>query len=145
APQLYLDRINSILCAGANSPALYNDEVIVPALRSIGYTPEDARDYAICGCVEPVAPGKTFGSTDAALFNLPIVLELALNEGRRFGERKRTGARTPAAARMRSMEDVKAAFEAQLSFQVGRLVRDLKAVELAHRRYHPTPLSSMLL
>ncbi len=145
APQLYLDRINGILCAGANSPALYNDEVIVPALRSIGYTPEDARDYAICGCVEPVAPGKTFGSTDAALFNLPILLELALNEGRRFGERKRTGARTPAAARMRSMEDVKAAFEAQLSFQVERLVRDLKAVELAHRRYHPTPLSSMLL
>lgn len=145
APQAYLDRINTNLCGGANSPALYNDEVIVPALQGIGYTLEDARDYAVCGCVEPVVPGKTFGSTDAALFNLPVVLELALNRGRRFGARRRTGARTPALARMRAMEDVKAAFETQLAFQIDRLVRDLKAVELAHRKYHPTPLSSMLL
>jgi formate C-acetyltransferase len=43
------------------------------------------------------------------------------------------------------MADVKAAFEAQLAFQVERLVRDLGAVEHAHRKYHPTPLTSMLL
>ena len=109
-----------MLCAGANAPALYNDAVIVEALRGIGYSLEDARDYAVCGCVEPVAPGKTFGSTDAALFNLPIVLELALNEGRRFGTRSRTGARTPHPTRLRSMEDVTAAFETQLAFQVGQ-------------------------
>lgn len=99
----------------------------------------------MCGCVEPVAPGKTFGSTDAALFNLPIVLELALNQGRRFGARLRTGVRTPSAAHLHSMADVTAAFEAQLSFQIARLIRDMQAVEVAHRKLHPTPLTSMLL
>jgi formate C-acetyltransferase len=145
APRTYLDRITEVLCAGANAPALYNDAVIVEALLANGYALEDARDYAVCGCVEPVAPGKTFGSTDAALFNLPIVLELALNQGRRFGTRSRTGARTPHPTRLQSMKDVTAAFETQLSFQVGKLTRDLQAVELAHRRFHPTPLTSMLL
>jgi formate C-acetyltransferase len=145
APRAWMDRIAEVLCAGANAPALYNDAVIVEALRGIGYSLEDARDYAVCGCVEPVAPGKTFGSTDAALFNLPIVLELALNEGRRFGTRARTGARTPHPTRFRSMQDVREAFELQLAFQVDRLVRDLHAVERAHRTFHPTPLTSMLL
>jgi formate C-acetyltransferase len=145
APRVYLDRITEVLCAGANAPALYNDAVIVEALRRNGATLADARDYAVCGCVEPVVPGMTFGSTDAALFNLPLVLELALNEGRRFGTRSRTGAHTPPPRRLRTMEDVKAAFERQLAFQIDRLVGDLRAVEHAHRKYHPTPLTSMLL
>lgn len=145
APPAYRERLAAVLCGGANSPALYNDAVIVPALHAGGYALADARDYAVCGCVEPVAPGRTFGSTDAALFNLPIVLELALNQGRRFGARLRSGARTPPAARLRSMDDVVDAFEAQLGFLVDRLVRDLQAVERAHRALHPTPLTSMLL
>ena len=145
APPAYLERVAEVLCAGANAPALYNDAVIVPALRANGYAAADARDYAVCGCVEPVAPGRTFGSTDAALFNLPIVLELALNEGRRFGSRRRTGARTPHPSRLRTVDDVRAAFETQLRFQVDRMVGDLQAVERAHRKFHPTPLTSMLL
>jgi formate C-acetyltransferase len=145
APQSFLDRIDAVLCGGANSLALYNDDVIVETLCNNGYSLGDARNYAICGCVEPVAPGETFGSTDAALFNLPIVLELALNEGRRFGHRSRVGARTPAVSEMRSMDDVTAAFERQLAVLIERLVRDLRAVELAHRHLHPTPLTSMLL
>ncbi|MCC6850622.1 MAG: formate acetyltransferase [Deltaproteobacteria bacterium] len=145
APHPYVERVAEVLCGGANAPALYNDAVIVPALRANGYTADDAQDYAVCGCVEPVAPGRTFGSTDASLFNLPIVLELALNEGRRFGTRRRSGARTPHPSRLRTMDDVRAAFETQLSFQVERLVRDLQAVERAHRKFHPTPLTSMLL
>lgn len=145
APRAYLERITEVLCGGANAPALYNDAPIIAALRGSGVALADARDYAVCGCVEPVVPGMTFGSTDAALFNLPLVLELALNQGRRFGTRSRTGAPTPHPRDLRTMEDVKAAFESQLGFQIDRLVRDLGAVERTHRKYHPTPLTSMLL
>jgi len=45
---------------------------------------EHARDYAIIGCVEMASQGRTYNSSDAALFNLPLCLELALNQGRRF-------------------------------------------------------------
>jgi len=37
-------------------------------------------------CVELALPGKSFFSTDAGLFNLPLCLELALNQGKRFKE-----------------------------------------------------------
>ncbi len=145
SPKTYRDRINAILAAGSNSPALYNDEIIVETMCRQGYRLEDARDYTGVGCVEPVSQGRSFASTDAALVNVPILLELALNEGRRFGTRCRTGVPTPPVSAMRAMADVRRAFEAQLEFQLTRLVDDLHAVERANRLYHPTPLTSMLL
>ncbi len=145
SPPRFREAVFSAIASGANSPALYNDEVIVPTMVASGYTPEDARNYTGIGCVEPSSQGKSLASTDAAIFNVPIRLELALNEGRRFGSRRRSGAKTPPVTEMRSMEDVKAAFEAQLDFGLSRLLVDLQAVERANARLHPTPLSSMLL
>jgi len=145
APPEYLDRIRDILADGSNSPALYNDDVIVETMSRQGYTLEDARNYTAVGCVEPVSQGKSFASTDAALVNVPILLELALNQGRRFGSQWRSGAPTPPIAQMACMADVTAAFETQLRQQLARLVEDLHAIETANRRYHPTPLTSMLL
>lgn len=145
APPEYLESVYTLLARGANSPALYNDDVIVPTLEKLGYKKEDARNYTAVGCVEPVSQGKSFASTDAALFNLPLVLEMALNAGRRFGSPIRTGAATPPVSQMTEMAHVTQAFEIQLKEMLGRLVRDLRAVETANRKHHPTPLTSMLL
>jgi len=61
--------------------ALFNDEVILPSLRSSGIPIEEARDYAIVGCVEPTTNGGTFASTDSNLVNIARCLELALKNG----------------------------------------------------------------
>ena len=145
APKAYLDKVFAVLSGGCNSPALYNDDVIVETMVKHGYTLEDARNYTAVGCVEPVSQGKSLSSTDAALFNVPIMLELALNEGRRFGSRLRTGEKTLPVDRMQSMEDVKQAFETQLAFGIGRLLKDLQAIEKANTALHPTPFTSLLL
>jgi formate C-acetyltransferase len=145
APDTYRLKVTRMLADGANTPALYNDDTIVETLQKHGYTIQDARDYTAVGCVEPVCQGKSFSSTDAALLNTPLVLELALNQGRRFGSPVRTGAKTPPASRLRTMTDVKAAFQNQLQTMLKKMITDLKAVELANRRLHPTPLTSMLL
>ncbi len=145
APQRYMDAVCGILARGANSPALYNDDVIIPTLVKHGCAPKDAGNYTAVGCVEPVCQGKSFSSTDAALVNVPACLEMALNRGRRFGSPVRTGPRTAAPARMKSMDDLTATFEAQLKGMTARMVRDLHAVEAANAKHHPTPLTSCLL
>ena len=145
SPEEYLNKINSMLASGSNSPALYNDKVIVNTMCGHGYAAEDARNYTGVGCVEPVSQGKSFSSTDAALMNVPIVLELALNQGKRFGSRLRSGVKTMPVEAMHSMDDVKTAFEKQLAFQMSKLIEDLQAIETANRKYHPTPLTSSLL
>ena len=144
-PDAYTDKIFEIFSRGSNSPALYNDDVIVETMIRNGYHTEDARNYTAVGCVEPVSQGKSFSSTDAALFNVPIMLELALNGGRRFGSLMRSGPKTMPASEMRSMDDVKQAFETQLSHGIEKLIKDLQAIEMANAKYHPTPLTSMLL
>jgi len=145
SPEEYLKKIHSMLASGSNSPALYNDSVIVNTMCGHGYAAEDARNYTGVGCVEPVSQGKSFSSTDAALMNVPIVLELAMNQGKRFGSRLRSGMKTMPVEAMKSMEDVKTAFEKQLAFQLSKLIKDLQAIESANRKYHPTPLTSSLL
>jgi len=145
SPPDYRERIAAALGAGSVSPALYNDEVIIPVLRARGVAEEDARDYATVGCVEPVAAAKSFMSTDAALLNLPLCLELALNDGRRFGRRRRIGAATAEAERCRSIDELIELFRVQLEFAVARLLADLQMIERANARWHPTPLTSTLV
>ncbi len=145
SPGGYRAHVAAVLAAGAASPALYNDEVIVPLLRSRSISEEDALDYANVGCVEPVAAGKSFLSTDAALFNLPVCLELALNRGKRFGRSKCVGVSTPPAAECRSIEELAGLFRAQLEAAVERLLRDIRCIEEGNARLHPTPLTSMLV
>jgi len=138
SPPEYLERAAAMLRDGSGAPSLMNDEAVVPMLERRGMRREDALDYSPVGCVEPVACGATFGSTDAALVNLAICLERALGT-------KRGGAKTAAAGECRSVDELVELFRIQVDHLLDRLVMDLKAIERANARLHPTPLSSMLL
>ncbi len=145
SPGHYLDRVVEAARKGNGVPALFNDEASISSLVANGYPEEEARDYAVVGCVELALPGRSFLSTDAALVNLPICLELALNRGRRYGSLFRQGALTGDPAGFRSIDDVIEAFTAQVNFIAGRLVADIQVLEKGNRDYHPTAFSSMLV
>ena len=145
SPREFIRRAADVARQGHGVPALFNDEAAISALTRHGYTVEEARDYGVVGCVELALPGRSFLSTDAALFNLPVCLELALNQGRRLGKRSRVGALTPSLDRFHSIEDVKQAFQKQVDHMVDRLVKDIQVIEKGNRDFHPTPFSSMLV
>jgi pyruvate formate-lyase/glycerol dehydratase family glycyl radical enzyme len=145
SPEPYVKRAMEVACKGNAVPGLFNDEATIAALTAHGYPVEEARDYGVVGCVEPTMPGRSFCSTDAALFNLPMCLILALNRGRRPGKRFRVGAKTPDPSHFMSMEDVISSFTDQVEHMVNRLVRDIQIIEKANRDFHPTPFSSMLV
>lgn len=144
-PKAFYDEVIRINFGPGSAPAMYNDEIIIESMTDIGYSLEDARNYVAIGCVEPTAPGKTLASTDAAMYNMPLAIELLLNEGRQFGSKKQIGAKTPPVSEMKTMDDVVAAYDTQVKHQLGKLRRDLEAVEKFHAKHHPTPLSSALL
>jgi formate C-acetyltransferase len=138
SPREYVERVAGMLKGGSGAPALANDEVIVPTLVGRGTALEHARDYSPVGCVEPVACGLSFASTDAALVNLALSLEWALGL-------KKGGATAPPVTECRSMEDVIDLYLAQIDRLVDYLIDDLQAIERANAVMHPTPLTSMLL
>lgn len=145
SPEEYVRRAVDVARNGNGVPALFNDEPTVASLVKHGFPLEEARNYGIVGCVEPTFPGKSFFSTDAALFNLPLCLILAINQGRRLNAMRRIGVKTPPIEKLKSMNDVMDAFTAQVSHMIKRMIGDMHIVEKGNRDYHPTPFSSMLV
>ena len=145
SPEKYMERVAEVARRGHAVPALFGDEAAIASLKAHNYPLEEARDYAVVGCVELALPGKSFFSTDAGLFNLPLCLELALNQGKRFKSRRRIGMATQEPTTFTSIEQVLGAFQTQVEYMVTRMVSDLQVVEKGNRDYHPTPLSSMLV
>jgi formate C-acetyltransferase len=65
---------------GTSSVSLMNDEICIKAMQRRGFTLEDARGYAITGCVDLLAPGKTGGIGFAAIL-LCRVLDMTVRNG----------------------------------------------------------------
>lgn len=141
-PKDFYDEVIRVNFGSGSAPAMYNDELIIESMTENGYSLEDARDYVAIGCVEPTAPGKTIGSTDAAMYNMPLALELALNEGCMFGSTHQYGAKTRPISAMTKMQDVVDAYDVQTKHQLGKLCSDLQAIERIQGEQFPVPLTS---
>ncbi len=143
-PSWLVDRAVRVLQLGCGRPSIMGDDAIVRALTAAGISREHARDYAVIGCVEMSSQGRTFNSSDAALFNLPICLELALNEGRQFGSYRRIGAKTKPVAEMKSFDDVVVAFRRQVQRGIYDMADVITRLEKIYRLWRTTPVNSML-
>ncbi|MBN1071083.1 glycyl radical protein [Clostridium botulinum] len=142
-PDEFLIRTCELTRLGTGLPAFYNDEVVIPTLINQGLTIEDARDYAIVGCVEPQKPGKTDGWYDAAFFNLAKILELSMNNGRLNG--KQVGPETGEFTSFKNIDDFINAYKKQIEYFVFHMIAADNCVDIAHAERAPLPfLSSML-
>jgi pyruvate formate-lyase/glycerol dehydratase family glycyl radical enzyme len=125
-------------------PHIFNDEKVIKSMVNRGIALGDARNYGIIGCVEPAVPGKSFTSSDAALFNLAICLELALNEGRARMLAGQIGPQTGNPIAFTSMDDVLQAYERQLGYLVKRMIDGLDVLARVHAEMKPVPFASSL-
>lgn len=146
SPRWFVERAARVVQLGCGKPSFFGDEAMVRALEGAGMTDAHARDYAIIGCVETGSQGRTYNSSDAALFNLALCLELALNGGRPSGGRRplpaRLGTATPPPERLRSFDDVVDAYRAQVRDAVAEMARVIGWLEASYREVRPTPLLS---
>lgn len=130
APREFLIKVAETIRLGTGIPQVFNDEVIIPGYLNRGVTLEDARDYAVVGCVELSIPGKTYGLHDIALFNLLKVLEVTLNE--ELDE-------------IESFKDLMDHIKANISKYVTLMVEGSNVVDKAHADFAPTPLLSSFI
>ena len=80
SPDRLLRTVAEYLADGTSSFSLFNDTVNVEAMRRRGFSEEDARDYAVMGCVETTSPGRT-GCMSANALLLSRVLDITLRNG----------------------------------------------------------------
>jgi pyruvate formate-lyase/glycerol dehydratase family glycyl radical enzyme len=135
----FLIKTGEAVKSGA-SIALFNDSVIIPGLKNLGYTLEDARGYAPIGCVEPAHTYKSFGCTNATQLNIVKCLELTLNNGTDMFTRRAYGIENT--KKLSSYQDLWDEFSKQLSFFVKNLVETMSFLEKAIAELNPQPFLS---
>lgn len=116
---------------GTGIPQIFNDEVVVPAFLNRGVSLEDARDYAVVGCVELSIPGKTYGLHDIAMFNLLKVMEIAMQENEGNTEL--------------SYEGLLAHIRTRIDHYIALMVEGSNICDIGHRDWAPVPLLSSFI
>lgn len=79
-PDAFLRQCGETIRTGIGFPAVFNDDIQIPALLAQGYPLEDARNYCFVGCIEIFMPGKQAPWSDSR-FNLLRCVNLVLWDG----------------------------------------------------------------
>ncbi|MBY8992224.1 MAG: hypothetical protein KGD58_15875 [Candidatus Lokiarchaeota archaeon] len=125
--------------------AFYNDDIIIPAMKEAGNSLEDARNYAIIGCVEPSSQGNTFAATGRIFINLPGVLELTLNNGYCNLTKQISGLETGDPVNFTNYEELYNAFINQLRYNIEKSVKIAKVGDEETIKFFPQPFVSALI
>ncbi len=128
-----------------NGPSIFNDEAIIPALAESGYELEDARDYAIIGCVEPTSDGNTFGCTSGNDISLVGALEMALHNGTLRMTGRRLGPATGDPRTFSSFDQLMDVYKRQIAACVDIVARGTRLKDQAYAEMLPCPLVSITL
>lgn len=65
---------------GLGFPQYSNDEVVIPGLIRLGYTPEDACNYVVAACWEFIIPGKAMDIPNIEALSFTQAMESAVKE-----------------------------------------------------------------
>jgi formate C-acetyltransferase len=143
-PEEFRRRVAEVMAGGSVSLQVVNDEVIVDAYTAREVSLEDARDYAIIGCVEPTPSGLTYASTDAFFFNTALCLEMVLGGGKSL-MLGRSGAETGDPRSFETFGELMAAYRCQVAHFIRQLAVCFQAIGRAHRELLPCPFQSAVI
>lgn len=124
-PPAFLLKCAEVIRTGVGYPAVFNDDVEVPALVAQGYPIEEARDYCFVGCIEVFIPGRHAPWADSR-FNLLRLVNLTLYNGVDSLTGKPAG---PATGSTATWEEFFEAYLVQLRHAVAAHVRWVNEME----------------
>jgi len=139
----YRNRVAEVIAATRSVPAVHNDIVDIKTLENQGVTTPHARDYAVIGCVELAAAGRSYDASSSIMLNLVSVLELALYNGRRpvTGDAQ-ISPPTGEPAAFETYEDFWEAFARQFQYVAGQAVELNEMFGRVYQDILPSPLLS---
>lgn len=145
-PPVLLRKCVETIKLGFGMPAVHNDKLMIPSLLSRGVRLEDANNYAIVGCIEPIIPGKHgYRAAGMSFTNFPKILELALNNGKdpRTGVQLHQGEGD--LSTFRSFSEVLDAFTNQMSYFVNLRIQGELIIDSAIEELVPDPFCAGLV
>ena len=80
-PEQFLLKACELARLGTGHPKFYNEDIIAYSMACKGLSLAESRDFAIMGCVEPRVQEKEGIHLTGGFINMPMAVELALNDG----------------------------------------------------------------
>ena len=144
-PDRLLTRATEVIRTGVGYPSFFNDRALIPTLQGWGVPLEEARDYAITGCVYLEIPGKNIARRAMGALVLPKCLWWALHQGVNPKTKEPWGAPTPDPPTFRNVDDLMEAYLEQVRFFFGRLNKIENTCRSLYQEYLPRPFYSAVL
>ncbi len=142
-PDLFLKEACRVIRKGYGFPSVFNSDSVVEELVRQGKTVEDAREGGTSGCVEAGAFGKE-AYILTGYFNLPKILEIALNDGCDPRTGKQLGPRTGDPRNFSSFEDLFQAWEGQMRHFLEVKLEGNQLIERIYAENMPAPFLSII-
>jgi len=143
-PDAFIKRALQIIKTGYGQPSVFNTDAIIQELLRQGKSIEDARDGGASGCVETGAFGKE-SYILTGYFNLPKLMELALNNGIDMRTGLRLGPETGDVETFSEFDDFYQAFSRQVDHFIAVKIRGSNIIERLWAEFIPTPFLSLLI
>jgi len=143
-PADFVQQACDVVRQGLGVPQWFNDDVIVPAVIDMGIPPEEARDYALIGCIETTIPGRADPRAVEHWSNLPKCLEYALTNGYCLTCGEQNGPQTGPWSEIQSYEDLWSRYGRQVELEVEAAVRRIAEAEARQVETYPMILLSLL-
>ena len=144
-PEKLWDAITDTLASGIGMPALYNDEVVCPALEKIGIPQCDSHDYCMNGCNQIDIMGKSHMGLEDGEVNFAKCLEYALFNGVNPMNGMEESLPTGDLRYAKSYEEVERAFTAQLDYMCYVSCATANNGMISRAIYGQNPLTSCLI
>lgn len=135
-----------VVAKGSGMPQFFNDEAIIQTMiDDLGIEEQDARNYAIVGCVELTTHGNNLGWSDAAMFNFNKALELTLNNGKCLLTGEKIGLNLGNLESYHTFNELEEAFQKQIDYFIEEMMKAEIVVEKAHQQCLPTAFLSTVI
>jgi len=144
-PEELLSKAVDVIRTGIGYPSLFNDEALIPLLEKWGVPSEQAKKYAVSGCVYMCLPGKNITRRVVGYFVLGKCLWWALHQGIDPKTGEQWGARTPDPATFNSWENVLEAYLEQVRFFLTKLAQLENTCRDLYAKYLPRPFYSAII
>ncbi len=146
-PDAVLLKAAEMLFEGSSNLSLFNDDINVEAMRRRGFNEEDARNYAVMGCVEMLCPGKTGGMSASSLL-LCRLLDMVMRNGNSqtmMGLIKDLGLKTGPPDEFESFDAFLDALIEQGKNQINMIVNVSNLRDQLYAEYLPAPIISAFM
>ncbi|MGM0113512.1 glycyl radical protein [Enterococcus sp. DIV0187] len=123
---------------GGSHPAFFNDETAISHLLGLGFSLKEARNWGICGCIEPIVQGKTDFQSNTGYFNPIKVFEIMLHDGMDPMTNQQIGPHTGDVREFISIDQFMEAYEKQQAFFMDKFIEVFNRIVSCHAQVLPT-------